>query len=418
MSVQNRQTFGQTSSMFEGYGGPVNVDKTDLSGIDPTLDACCQREIESNRKQNSVEAALRRHDRIRLAERRRLNVAKNLSWGDGCRCCYDPNSDGGEYTALVELRATLKHNNDEQNEEQNEQNLGLEHLYDIDNKDRYSEKDSDNDSDSDDEFDYLLDEDLPDNEDEDGYGNESKNVLKLLQQERIEELQLAAMIHESAIQHGFGVHRQLHPQRVLHAAGLGMGGVRGPRAASIPPTAVIHLNEDSQLSATLDICLEELAQSTYKGTKFLRSNGRSTLLFNGELANEVLPRLKPDSSLPALIAVKDGAVIAVCENLRALGSTKDEKVEPEAVEEWLDRAGVLLREVPIAFEDYCRIRPEEDALVANMMREKARLAEISEVEIHQCGVPGCRKTFSHQHIGIKNEEQSGLILCQELVEGI
>ena len=32
-------------SMFEGYGGPVNVNRTDLSGIDPTLEACCQREV-------------------------------------------------------------------------------------------------------------------------------------------------------------------------------------------------------------------------------------------------------------------------------------------------------------------------------------------------------------------------------------
>ena len=31
--------------MFEGYGGPVNVNRADLSGIDPTLEACCQREV-------------------------------------------------------------------------------------------------------------------------------------------------------------------------------------------------------------------------------------------------------------------------------------------------------------------------------------------------------------------------------------
>jgi len=31
--------------MFEGYGGPVNVNKTDAAGIDPTLESCCQREV-------------------------------------------------------------------------------------------------------------------------------------------------------------------------------------------------------------------------------------------------------------------------------------------------------------------------------------------------------------------------------------
>ena len=45
MSVRESQTFGKSLSMFEGYGGPVNVNRADLSGIDPTLDSCCQREV-------------------------------------------------------------------------------------------------------------------------------------------------------------------------------------------------------------------------------------------------------------------------------------------------------------------------------------------------------------------------------------
>ena len=40
------ETFGnETRSMFELYSGPVNVKQADLSRIDPTLDACCQREV-------------------------------------------------------------------------------------------------------------------------------------------------------------------------------------------------------------------------------------------------------------------------------------------------------------------------------------------------------------------------------------
>lgn len=30
---------------MEGLGGPVNMDPYTLSGIDPTLDSCCQREV-------------------------------------------------------------------------------------------------------------------------------------------------------------------------------------------------------------------------------------------------------------------------------------------------------------------------------------------------------------------------------------
>jgi hypothetical protein len=31
--------------MMEGIGGPVDMDPYSLKGIDPTLDACCQREV-------------------------------------------------------------------------------------------------------------------------------------------------------------------------------------------------------------------------------------------------------------------------------------------------------------------------------------------------------------------------------------
>ena len=31
--------------MFEGYGGPVQIRSTDRNGIDPTLEACCAREV-------------------------------------------------------------------------------------------------------------------------------------------------------------------------------------------------------------------------------------------------------------------------------------------------------------------------------------------------------------------------------------
>ena len=30
---------------MEGLGGPVRMDEYNFDGIDPTLDACCQREV-------------------------------------------------------------------------------------------------------------------------------------------------------------------------------------------------------------------------------------------------------------------------------------------------------------------------------------------------------------------------------------
>ena len=76
-----------------------------------------------------------------MAERRRRHMVGNLTWGIGCRCCYDPNSDGGEYRALVEARDRLRKDKEEAEEEEEEEEVEEE------------------DEDSDDEFDYLLDED-------------------------------------------------------------------------------------------------------------------------------------------------------------------------------------------------------------------------------------------------------------------
>ena len=47
---------------------------------------------------------LDRHDITALAERRRRHLVTTLDSFTGCRCCFDPNSDGGEYAALIELR--------------------------------------------------------------------------------------------------------------------------------------------------------------------------------------------------------------------------------------------------------------------------------------------------------------------------
>jgi len=89
----------------------------------------------------------------------------NLSWGIGCRCCYDPNSDGGEYRALVEARDRLRKEKEEAEEEDKEEEEEVE----------------DEDEDSDDEFDYLLDEQVP---------GEDGGVIHELEERRRAELEL------------------------------------------------------------------------------------------------------------------------------------------------------------------------------------------------------------------------------------
>lgn len=346
--------------------------KYHFDGIDPTLDSCCQREIESNRMYNALTSTLNRHDVTQLAERRRRHVLHNLKFGSGCRCSYDPNADGGEYRALLELREEL--GNDDEVEEQEPEPEPEEQQHD--------------DEDSDDEFDYLLDEDLP--------------IDMALEERRRAELEFQMLAIEMALLHGYGAHRQMHPNRVLKAAGLGVA--RDP-----PPAVVLHLfDADSRASASLDICLEKLAQE-YKGTKFVRSGGRATLLMDPDLATKTLPNLKPDDDMPALIAICDGNVVATC--IRLQGLTMDDEVVPHAVRDWLDHARVLLANPP-AFDSLCRIRPEEDALLDNMRAGKQQMPPRFD-----CGIPTCYKPFYHEHVGISNKAQDGLLVPEDTIIG-
>ena len=379
---------------WEGIGGPIRIDQysldtdgldqysLDMDGIDPTLDSCCEREMESDRRAKALRQALQRHDIVAEKERRRRNLVTARSF-DGCRCCYDPNSDGGEYRALIDLRAKLQ---------QQQEALAEE----VDEEEKKKEP-CDVEEDSDDEFDYLLDEELP----------EENEELKMLEAQRRAELEMSMLEREVALQHGYGTHRQMHPCRVLKAAGVAPG-TRDP-----PPAVVVHLvDPDSVASASLDLFLEKFAATTARGTKFLRSGGRSTMLIEAELAAKALPRLSREKDMPTLVAVRDGVVVNVCPRLRGLTDTSDMIVE-SAVEEWLSRCGVVL-ESPPRLNEVCRIRPEEEALTDYLMTQKP--AEPEE-ERYDCGVAGCNKSFPHEHVGVQTKQQQGLVVPEETVVG-
>eukprot|EP00429_Kryptoperidinium_foliaceum_P004688 CAMPEP_0176009164 /NCGR_PEP_ID=MMETSP0120_2-20121206/4113_1 /TAXON_ID=160619 /ORGANISM="Kryptoperidinium foliaceum, Strain CCMP 1326" /LENGTH=379 /DNA_ID=CAMNT_0017341959 /DNA_START=23 /DNA_END=1162 /DNA_ORIENTATION=+ len=368
---------------LEGLGGPVNVDPYHFGGIDPTLDACCQREIESNRKYNALTSTLRRHDVAALAERRRRNLVTTPSF-DGCRCCYDPSSDGhGEYTALLEYKQ--KQVADAEGKEENIE------------QEKAEEAEADSDDDSDDEFDYLLDEDLP-----------GDDGLKELEDQRRAELEFEMLKRQVALQHGYGTHRQLHPSRVLKAAGLAANPARSP-----PPAVVLHLvDPDSIASASLDYYLESELAAKHPGTIFMRSGGRSTLLMDAPIAQKAFRNeLQADRDMPSLVAIKDGVVSNICPRLRELCHEEGGPVEPRAVEMWLGQSGVL-RPHPPAFDTLCYIRPEEEALMDYLAQQKPM-----EDERYDCGLEGCSKTFPHEHVGIQTSEQSGLVVKEETILG-
>jgi hypothetical protein len=244
----------------------------------------------------------------------------------------------------------------------------------------------------------LNDPDLPGQNEE----------LKMLEDARRAELELEVLKRDIARQHvhGYGVHRQMHPARILKAAGL-VPGTRDP-----PVAVVVHLvDPDSTTSASLDLHLEKLASSSARGTKFMRSGGRPTLYLDADLAAKALPPLQRDSDIPALVAIRDGVVVSVCPRLQGLTDCStgrgEGEIVPNAVDEWLYRSGVLLERVP-ALEEMCRIRPEEEALMEYLGTQKP--ASEPQAPRFDCGVHGCNKAFSHEHVGIQNEQQEGLVV--------
>ena len=383
--------------------------------VDPTLDSCCQRELEDSRKYSALRRTLQRHDVVAERERRRRNLVQASDF-DGCRCLYVPRLDGGgDYRALSILRK-------QRQQQMSTLNMG-EELYCVDiaevqeddvfpnsersNVEKDDEKDEVDEEEEEDEFDYLLDEDLPGQSEE----------LKLIEEQRRAELEMEMLEKEIQLQHGYGVHRQMHPSHALKAAGL-VPGSRDP-----PPCVVVHLfDPDSMQSASLDLYLEKLA-TQMRGTKFLRTNGRGTLRSEATLVEKVLPRIRANADLPLLIAVRNGVVVQTSPGLQIFGDSRrysenndqEASILPEAVYEWLDQLGVL-HERPPPLEALCRIRPEEEVLMDYLAKQKPSSPPQME-EFFKCGMPGCQKLFAHQHVGVETKEQSGLVVSESEILG-
>lgn len=334
-----------------------------------------------------------------------FNLLTNLTFGSGCRCCYDPNADGGEYDLLASAKREREINSvtglvgdevDEENEEGGKDDDG-----------------GSNESDSDDEFDYLLECDIPTNNHNDA-GDDFHGTYDDLQSQRRADLQNMAYNNEVARYHGYGVHRQMHPQRIFAAVGYGSENVRDKIC---PPGSVVHLYDAySPLSVSLDICLENMARR-YGGTKFVRGLGITSILYAEGGDNEW-----KRGDLPMLLAIKNGRVVAWSSGLRDFHRERGE-VEDALVEQWLEHTGVLHTHPP-PLDTLCRIRPEEDMLLANMrslnglgsggMNRNVEEVDLEE-ERYDCGVSGCSKSFYHEHVGVKNEAQAGVLVSESQV---
>ncbi len=391
-------------------------------------------QIESNRKRNAIESALRAHDRVAKAEKQRLqqlntnslfrgmnvsggynsfNLLTNLSFGSGCRCCYDPNGDGGEY----ELLASMKR----ERQMSAIAAVGVGGAVEDEETGSDNNAGSDNDSDSDDEFNYLLECDIPATDNYgDADGDRTHGDYDDLQAQRRADLQNMAYHNEVAQYHGYGVHRQMHPGRIFAAAGY--GSENNDRDKICPPGSVVHLYDaHSSLSVSLDICLDNMAMR-YGGTKFVRGLGITSILYADGGDNDW-----KRADLPMLLAIKSGRIVAWSSGLRDFYRDRSQtEVEDALVEQWLDRAGVLHTHPP-PLDALCKIRPEEDMLLANMrylngsgrggMPRQNNSEEVVDVEDERfdCGLVGCNKSFYHEHVGVKNDAQAGVLVKESQV---
>jgi hypothetical protein len=358
------------------------------------MDPCCQKEYEANKRHNELALALRKHDVVLEKERQRRNLVTFSDNSSGCRCTFDPNSDGIEYPSLTRLRAQRNNITTESTNYQ----TNMDH---VDEKKVESENEGEESSDG--EYDYLLDDlEISEKDDE----------LKLIEEKRRIELELEILKQQVAQQHGYGVLRQMHPRRVLRAAGLAPG-TRNP-----PFAVIVHLfDPESIASASLDIHLESIAPKLGRGTKFMSSNGRSVLNMDHSLASRIHPNFQAEKDLPALLVVHQGIVVNICRRLLDLTPDRmstDEEIVPEVVTDWLRHCNSLVEEAP-DIADLCRIRPEEDALINNMMCKEV-FSQVQEKRF-DCGVAECAKTFFHEHVGISNKEQSGLVVSEALILG-
>lgn len=246
----------------------------------------------------------------------------------------------------------------------------------------------------------------------------------------------------------------MHPRRIFRAVGYGIRSEEEharTKERVAPRAAVVHLYDaQSELSVSLDLCLEDMA-GRFLGSVFVRGLGITSILFaedgmgssgqggrNGTVVTTAsgnahfTSRHWKDGDLPMLLALRDGKVVAWSSGLRDFCSdNRRQRVEPRAVEQWLDYAGVLI-ETPPPLEEVCRIRPEEEMLWENTMRlngmnvintggicgavsEGNDEEDIEAKERFDCGIKGCNKSFYHEHVGIKTEAQDGLLVSESRV---
>jgi len=355
--------------------------------MDPTLESCCQKDREQNERKVATESILRLHDRIAQLERsHRISTITNFELSSPY-CMEVGNGEIGngleDYHTLSEMRRNqMIESSSEGEDEENSLVTGCA----VAGKSLAGDE---TDEDDDSEFDYLLE--CPE-----------LNLYNMEEEKKL-ELQLRSLHLKCGEEQGYGVHRHMNPWCIWKYVGID--------SSHPPQAAVVHLYDPhSVLCAKLDILLEGPKFSTrYKGTRFSYVDGKMAIMSHLNIV--------PENHLPCLIAIREGKVVTHCAKLRSIVNYSN-IIDEWALEEWLDRANVLIHHLP-PIEDLCRVRPEEEALYASMMKKSDSVEEKldSVEEFYDCGIDGCSKVYPHKHIGVNcnTESQDGYIISEDLL---
>jgi len=345
--------------------------------LDPTLDSCCQREIEATSAKDAALSAVRSKDKI--FEKQRLIARENDKIRGRCACCFVERLEGEDYPVLAGLRAIRF-----------AEAFSAQAQTDLPSDRPANAVDSDSD-DSDSDFDDLLD-DLP-----------ASFTSQLEEQQTT-----LALLHA----HGFGNPLSLSPTSLPSAISPLVAGEHVP--------TVIHLYDPTLTdSAHLDLHLECLA-SEHPGTRFFRVDG--TALFNNPYPQiqklRELFRLTSSADVPALIALRGGIVENVSQKLEAFGTIdRTPSLSPnfpssptlslDAVSSWLNSSNVLAATATI---DVARLCAASVAVRESLAKAQEKALEDADLEERfDCGMNGCCKTFVHQHIGAEGDGQTAML---------
>jgi hypothetical protein len=324
------------------------------------LDPCCQREIESRRRETAVTRELRKGDRSNERNDIISTVFTCFNRYKSCGCCKDTPAD---YALLSELKMLQEHEHHS--------------AYELDNN-----RGEDDEEDSDDEFFRELDEPTP------------------FEQQRLHEIKAAAERFEAAKKMGYGIHRDDSVQHIGDMIRQGQ-------------VVLCHIcDTNSIICARIDLALESLARK-YLGTVFRRLNNKST--FSG--ASDEAQRFRSewrisdnsDANSPCLVVFSGGDLMLVTSSLDRFVDPAEryttvgevdvgadsQSVTVSELEKFLDQARALLLAPP------SWMGMESTSILRSIRAEDGEDddGEDGRPTSSYCGHPGCERNFPHEHVG-------------------